>query len=422
MRARLPWQRMKLGLLAGAACVGAILPFTYPHPDWQWLYVWQLDSRHDGSLANWVSVGLWALVAVLAARCRFRWWWSVSLLAAVIAVNEVNDFRLLLTHGTPFERIHGRNGWRVMVAPVAVPLLLVAGASLWRATASDRMRRLLFLAAVIFGGGALIRDTLEPLNPRDRVEWIWRLENASELMAAATLVLLLLVMHWNVRLYLPHARWLGAVAMGVPLLAGGLAGVAEWEMRDTGWHVNSSAFLAGPVRIAEQAITVDHDWLSRIDVRMSSRDEPADAWFRLTPVDAPTPIREARQTVMPRSKDPGWARFAFTPIPDSGGRRYTVSVGPLGSEPSHIEVGLSRTDADSSVRLNGVAPAYVNHLTLHTYWAGRGPSVIAAHVHADIRHARLPLDIITSMTLWCLMALVVIVGSGPQRKYRRNSE
>lgn len=134
-------------------------------PEWALprTFDWDLNPGREGSLANAVSAGTLATVALLAlanalacARRRSGWlaiggWTVLGVMTAGIAVEEVAELKPALV------QISNRLGhpvlWPLVLAPVVVPFLVLMGVFVWRSlrARSVRVPIVLGLFAWIFG-------------------------------------------------------------------------------------------------------------------------------------------------------------------------------------------------------------------------------------------------------------------------------
>lgn len=170
----------------------------------------ELILNKERTAANLYSAWLWGAVAALAAVQLFRsatpvrgpkWlgalgWLSVALLAALVAAEELTQLKDRLGYHQALQAsmnlsaVPPRDRWLPMVAPVVA--LLAATAS-WGAYPTLRRHPALALltgVAVTVGVGAVLRDVFAGTQYMGPVGKHF-LEEGSELMAGATLVVVL---------------------------------------------------------------------------------------------------------------------------------------------------------------------------------------------------------------------------------------
>ncbi len=167
---------------------GSLLPALGPRALNLAAWIDYIDPDIDGSLGNTYSSALWLGVAVMAAvLCRHAdyrpGWSSIILLATALAIGEIHDFKDELEAAVT-EKLLPVN-WTVILAPVALPFLILATRALWTATRTSTLRALLIASSVL----VLIALVLDSAKPHG----VWKniAEELSELMAAAILIAIL---------------------------------------------------------------------------------------------------------------------------------------------------------------------------------------------------------------------------------------
>ena len=333
------------------------------------LQPWQrrLELGVDGSFANASSVLLWLLATFLASRLakhgRDRLGWlSVSALTLAIAVGEVRDVKDMLSKFF-FSAAHP-SAWMLAVAPIALPLLIIASRTLWLAGRRPTERALL-IATGFFAAAPLILDSITvPIGIA---------EEGSEHMAAAVLVAVLMSILGWVTLSPSFVTWRFVVIVVVLTVSvAGILDARQYEIRVAGMYRDRPEFHHGPLTSVSQTLRVDRAHLSRIDIYAESAGGNAHLFLRLSPPGLP-PIRESRAT----TNHPRWSNqtvtFAFAPIPDSKDQTYEITIGALNPTP-FVFVGLSTNNPipESSVLINEVSDPGSNDLALRAYTPGRG--------------------------------------------------
>lgn len=378
----------------------------------------QLILNEERSAANLYSVLLWGAVAALAAAQLFRsatpvrgprWlgalgWLSVAALAALVAVEELIALKDSLGYRQTLQALQAsmnltdvppKDRWLPMVAPL---IALLAAAGIWGAYPTLRRHPALALltgVAVTVGVGAVLRDVFARAQYMSPV-WKHFLEEGSELMAGATLAVVL------VELLAARAgpdrrsrvvavggrggRWATLGVMAALLTASAFVLQAEFNREDSRPRPEAPWSYAGPVSLIEQQFRATDDNLRRITVWafVDGGESPelasADVFARLTPTDGPLsgPVRESRAEVRGKRFENATVDFDFEPILDSGGKLYTLAIGILGAPASYVFIGLTHDDAiaEGEVLINGVATGHGNDLELRTHWTARGLDLV----------------------------------------------
>ncbi|MCY3784721.1 MAG: hypothetical protein OXG79_13190 [Chloroflexi bacterium] len=367
--------------------------------------------NREQTAANLYAAIIWGAVAVLAGAQLFRsatpvrgpkWlgalgWLSVALLAALVAAEELTQLKDRLGYHQALQAsmnlsdVPPRDRWLPMVAPLVA--LLAATAS-WGAYPTLRRHPALALltgVAVTVGLGAVLRDVFAGTQYMSPVGKHF-LEEGSELMAGATLVVVLVELlaaraeparrSREMSMGGRGGRWATLVATAALLAAGAFVLLAEFNREDSRRPPDVPWTYAGPISLVEQRIRATHDRWHRITVwaYVDGSGDPetasADIFARLTPADgsSPGPVRESRAEVRGARFSNATVDFDFAPIPDSGGKLYTLAVGVLSGPEPYVFLGITHDDAipEGEIVIAGVATGYGNDLALRTYWTARG--------------------------------------------------
>ena len=354
------WLRVLLG-----ACFVLCIAVSVTSP----LQLWdrRLYLNIDNSLGNVLSVVLWLVVAGLAGKLVARrkdrlGWLSVGILALAMAVAEVRDFKDEISKHLVADA--GSETWLLLVAPFAIPLLVLASWTLW-SQARSQTERALLIASGLFAVITLILDTI--------ILPIGIAEEGSELMTSAMLIAVLLsILEW-IPLSPTFVTWRFVTLVSLlTMLAVGILDAREYRIRVAGGIEDKPEFHHGPLSLVSQTLVVERDFLSRIDVWAESSGGGAELFLRLGSPGQP-PIRESRtETSHPRWSN-GTVTFEFAPITDSKGKTYEITIGALQPAP-YVFVGLSSDDPirESDVFLNGTPDSWSSDIALRLYTPGRG--------------------------------------------------
>ena len=402
-------------------CGLALLPVTGTAGlRWPWFSTWvdHLNSEFDSSLGNAWSVALWVAVFVLAVahlRRPFvgrRWLWlsgwlSFATLAAVTALLETDDiYRNQLDGTIPIDEIAPHFHWIILAAPLALPLIALAGYVLWVVVRDNLNLRLLAGISILLGFMAVARDSFFYLYDPARSAWPLFLEDGSEIMSAAILIAILVGSLSRFPRYEGPQPWGRYLALGTSftIIIAILASLPTYKYE---WGSGPPDNYAGPIALIEQDIRVHHPFLSRIDVWSFTQDrssEQAEIFMRITPLGSDQPVRESNASVRftDWSEDP--VRFTFTPIPESRGQLYRLSVGVLGPPSALVFVGLTGNDpiSESSVVINGEKTRWANDLSMRGHWEGRGARVLVDALRYEPTHLVLLIDLVFTVALWSL--------------------
>ena len=372
------------------------------------LRLWQehlyLDS--DASLGNAFSVGLWLVAAILAGTlarrgCNRLGWSSFVVLAVGVAIGDATEIKDMV--GPVLLSTDDQRAWILLVAPVALPLLLLASRTLLFA-ARNQSQRALLLALGPFVTATLLLDNVAPP--------IGVAEEGSELMVAAVLIgLLVSVLGW-VPLSPTIITWRFMVlVVAFTTIGGGILLVRDYWIPEASTYEHRPEIDHGPLSIVSQSIVVDRAYLSRIDMWAESVAGDAELFLRLAP-PGQQPIRESRTT----TSHPRWSdrtvTFHFEPIPDSQDHTYEISIGALQPSP-YVFIGLSTDDSipDSIVKINGISDSWANDLALRAYTSGRGPGRLAAMIQdRSYTDGLIVIELLISW-LWVVVTILWLTAS-----------
>lgn len=443
-----PRFRSRISAAFLASHVAFLIPWTLVG-DWAWLA--HLLANEEGSAANFYSVILWASVGVLGAAQLLRprlpkqspkWLWvlgwlSLAALAGFIAFEELAELKISPQALAIYRWLDlGQLSWPVLVLTIALPLALPAA---WALYSSLDGRFRLVLLAVLVGAhavSAVLRDTFELRHsmldaflrnsPKPEPLMGYLLEEGAEIMAAATLVVILVELLAARRSSVAgeHAaaarsrsrRWV-TIAVGAGLLvAAAFAFQAEYQQEDERWVRGSPDLYAGPVVLVQQRFRVQHDFLTRIEVWAAvegGAESRSQLYARLTPDEgAVEPVRESRAEVRHEGLSSATVDFSFAPIPDSGGRAYWLDIGVLSGPNPYTFLGIAKSESnpEEPVVINGVPSPYGNGLAMRTYWVGRGNRALAAVFESHPRVLLAIADILVSVALLTLGVVVTWQG------------
>ena len=259
----------------------------------------------------------------------------------------------------------------MVIAPLAIPLLILASRTLIVESVSVTHRTLLVLAGMF----AVVGPWIDQAHLLDQAHLPFGIaEEGSEVMAAATLVALLLSLLADVPLAPTFVTWpfiVGAVAVT-------LAGIGTLLMREY-WTPISSATVHhsdidhGPLSAVAQRVTINRQNLARTDVWAESSGGPAAIWLRVGSPGQP-PIRESRTTTAHARYSNGTVTFTFAPIPDSEGQIYEIAVGVLRDAP-YVFLGLASGNPlpDGVSSVDGQPVPWAKDLALRAYAKHRLP-------------------------------------------------
>ena len=146
---------------------------------------------------------------------------------------------------------------------------------------------------------------------------------------------------------------------------------------------------------------------------------PAEIFVRLTPEGSDQPIRESRAKVRGARHSDATVSFHFEPIPDSSGKRYTLTVGLLSGPRPFVFLGLTRGDVipEGAALVNGEPTRFANDLALRTAWSGRFIDGMFPH---DPRLWGLIGEVIFTLFLWVFVVVLAWIRlSGPWPRFGR---
>ncbi len=404
----------------------------------------QLDFDIEGSLANSYSAVVWGLVAVLGLAQLIRggrsgsrsWLWvvgwlSVAFLAALIAVEEW--FSLKHWVGTraasvelsmlELKLVPPGARWLLAAVPILALPLAAAGWVLYKSQQRRPASGLLTVLAALLAIEAVVQDAFNVLGI-SFLAYAQFLEEGSEVVAAATLVVVLAEMLAESQGAVPVATgirqrrsgWLWALYALVAMLlaASALALLSPRSLEGQGWRQGLPRYYTGPVTLVEQRFRASHNNLRRIDV-WSYVDGgevgiPAEIFARLIPAeDSDRPIRESRADVRSTRFSDATVTFEFEPIPNSGGKLYDLAVGVLSGPTPFVFLGLTGGEAipEGAAVVSGAPASFADDLAIRTSWNGRLIDWLLPQVRQNwLLIGEVGLHIL----LWVLLAVIPLNG------------
>ena len=453
--------RIDVGLrrwLLAAFMVGSLAAVLLALVDalgWRWLageWLAELDATYERGSMDRFSGVLFGIVAALAAaqalrrpapRSGPRWLWvfgwlSAAFFIALVAREELQrrvDVGSFTAPLLGLRELEEGFGWVLVAGPLAIVPAAAAAWVLFSAQRGHPARALLALLAVALALIGLLLDATSGhlLLYRGLVGWFGFppsppgfyevFEEASEQMAAAALAVVLVEMlaarPSAVRLPASNRRPLAvALAVSVGLLAVSAFPLASHRIhKGDGWDLVAPWSYAGPIAIVEQPFQANQDYLRRIDVWAfidgGPAGTPGEIFARLTPEGSDQPIRESRAQVHGARHSNTTVSFDFEPIPDSSGKRYTLTVGLLGDPRPFVFLGLTRGDVipAGAALVNGEATPFADDLAMRTAWSGR---FIDGMYPRDLRLWGLIGEVIFNILLWVLAVVLAATRlSGP---------
>ena len=445
--------RTRARLLAGFLAVHLALtvPLAILAVGWDWpesgSWFRQLNLDGEGTAANLYSGILWGAFAALAGTQLFRpvpsargprWLWvlgwlSAALFAALVAFEELADLKDTLGRWGAFNAFLASVNlsnlpisvrWLAIVGPLGVPL---AAAAAWVVFVSVRRHpalALLTVLAVALGMGAALRDGFGELYGTTAA-WALFIEDGSEIMAAAILVVVLIELRAGTKREASTdqprprgraGRWAALVAAA--LLAASIpALLADYEWEEEG--IARPLLYAGPISLLEQSFRSNLDQLTRIQVWSYVRSTGGNILARLTPANSGSPVA-ARARVPNTWPHPVVVDLNFEPIPDSQGKWYTLTIR---SEPSsNVHLGVTRggmNHAGEAV-VNGMPEPNTYALAMGTHAIVSGGRVIQDLFTRDPRRLFVIGDVVATVFLWVFAVVATWRGlSGPKPRFWR---
>lgn len=411
-----------------------------------WIKQFEFDT--EGTVANSYAVVVWAAVALLALaqltrsterrRSRALGWASLALIAALIALEEASSlkerignpiytFDLAAIPGLAFVPAGAR--WLVVVVPLLAVPLAAAGWVLVTSQRGHPMRALLAVVAGVLLLGATALDPVELIGtPR---AWERLLEEGSEVMAAATLAVILLEMRAQRPATVPRShggrygprRRAAALALALALLGAiGILLSTPHTYEDIPAERDRPWFYTGPVSLVEQRLHTSHSNLTRIHVWAYVDGAPgtAEIFARLTPVDGSDgPIRESRAEVTGVRFSDSIVEFQFEPIADSSRAIYSLSVGVLSGPTPYVFLGLTGVEAmhEGAAIVSGVPTPHNDALAMRTFRVGRFAEELLLR---DSLTWLLIGEAIRNIFLWVFLVTAAWSGiSGPKPRFWR---
>ena len=464
LRARLTISPRVRGWLLAAFLAGSLAAVLLALVDalgWRWLageWLAELDATYERGSMDRFSGVLFGVVAALAAaqalrrpapRSGPRWLWVLGWLSAagfiaLVAFEELYrqvDVGSFIAPLLGLKELEPRFRWVLVAAPLAA---LPAAAAAWVLMSAQRghpARALLTVLALALALIGLLLDATsgDLLVYRGLVRWFGFppspegfyeiFEEGSEQMAAAALAVVLVEMlaarPGAVRLSTSGRRRLVvALVVSAGLLAVSAFPLASHRiLKGDGWETGAPWSYAGPIAFVEQPFRANQDYLRRIDVWAfadgGSADMPAEIFVRLTPEGSDQPIRESRAEVRGARHSDATVSFHFEPIPDSSGKRYTLTVGLLSGPRPFVFLGLTRGDVipEGAALVNGEPTRFANDLALRTAWSGRFIDGMFPH---DPRLWGLIGEVIFTLFLWVFVVVLAWIRlSGPWPRFGR---
>ena len=411
-------------------------------------WIEQMEADIEGTLANTYSAVVWGAVAVLASvqllrstpsgRRRWLWrfgWLSVALLAALTGLEDIaNRKDMIGERGDLVALLHlevlpPSARWLPVVVPLLAAPLAAAG---WVFLTSQRghpVRLLLTVLAAVFAVGAIAQDPDEvQITP---TAWRYLLEEGSEVMAAATLIVILVEMfaarprpardELDLSAGAGGGRW-AALAVAAVLLAASVAPllVTQHVFEGDGWGRRGIPWsYTGPISLVEQRFRATHDNLRRIDVWVEiDGGASAEIFARLTPQGSDRPVRESRAEVRGARFSNATAAFSFEPIPDSGGTLYTLAVGVLSGPTPYVFLGMTGSDVipEGAAVVSGAPTRYADDLAMRTTWSGRFIEVLPEALLVQDPQRPALIGVVTLVLfLWVLPVVATWAGPSGRR-------
>ena len=464
LRARLTISPHVRGWLLAAFLAGNLIAVLLALVDslgWRWLaggWLVEWNAINEGRGMDRYSGILFGVVAALAAaqalrrpapRSGPRWLWVLGWLSAacfigLVAFEELHrqvDVGSIVRPLLGLADLDQRFRWMLVAAPLAVPLAAAAGWVLFAAQRGHPARALLTVLALALALIGLLLDARsnDLLVYGVLVDWLGFppgpyafyevFEEASELMASAALAVVLVEMlaarPGAVRLPTSGRRRLAVtLALSAGLMVVSAFPLASHRVNNgDGFEAGAPWSYAGPIALVEQPFQANQDYLRRIDVwafaDAGPAGMPAEIFARLTPEGSDKPIRESRAEVRGARYSNAKVFFHFEPIPDSSGKRYTLTVGLLSSPPPYVFLGLTPGDVipEGAALVNGEPTRFANDLALRTAWSGR---FIDGQYPRDLRYWGLIAEVIFNIYLWVFVVVLAWTRlSGPWPRFGR---
>lgn len=416
-----------------------------------WLAQFNFDE--EGTAANLYSGVLWMAVAALGfaqlrrsiprrrpKRRRAIGWACLGILAALVAIEELAGLKDTDAAVAAVDRLTSflpgwlpkDARWLAVLAPLIAPLALAAGWVLYTSQRRHPVRALLTVLAAVLLIGAQISDGLDPLYDWPMRVWMWLVEEGSEVLAGALLVVILAETLLDQTRSIPADRVLGAgragrwAAVGVSmalLAASGPALLAQYDWADEA--PVRPHFFTGPVALTTQTFRANRDGLTQIGTwafAEGGNGSAAEVFARLLPADADEPLRESRTVVRGDRLNPVTIDFDFEPVPHSQGRRYTLAIGVLGGPLPHVFLGLTGDDykPDGELTINGVPSRYLSDLAMRTSARVSGIRLVREMLERTPQRLLLIAGVAMVMALWVFAVAAAWGGlSGDRPRFWR---
>ena len=414
-----------------------------------WLAPFNFDT--EGTAANLYSGVLWLAVAALGLaqlsrsvptqRPRWRWttgWACVGVFAALVAFEELAGLKdtdaavQAVEYLTSFAPgwLPKDARWLAVIAPLAAPLAAAAGWALYTSQRPHPVRAFLTVLSVGLLLGVLIIDGLDPFYDWPTRVWIRFIEEGSELLASALLVVILTEtllnrtrsIHTGRLLSVGPAGRRAAVGVSLALLAASapaLLGHHEWDDEE----LVHPDFYSGPVALVTQTFQANQDNMMRIGTwAFAEGGAVAQVFARLRREGEDKPIRESRTEVAGNRGAPEAINFSFEPVPHSKGQRYSLDIGILGGPTPHVFLGLTGGDSkpDGKLTINGVPSRYANWLAMHTGARVRGIPLLREMLERAPQRLWLIAGVALVVALWVVAVAAAWGGlSGDRPRFRR---
>ncbi len=404
-------------------------------------------SNYAGGLL--IAVAILGAVQLLRPRPIYlaRWLWIIGWVSvagsavsiAFIDLSERIDLEsLILGETLPL-------AWRAVVASAAALLLAPGSYVFWVSQRGHPARALLTALAFMLAVGSFVRDHLTKIYVGNWWNYDYLsnfLEETWEFLAVLIVIVVFIDMSTaRHRLSVGDStldrqavgrRWMWIVsAMAVtPLLLLSIYAtnlyVERMDMVFEGKIIGSGLprSYTGPISLVEQGFQVDQDNISRIKVWSyvdgGAEGEAAEVFARLTPTGSNQAIRESRAEVRGSRFSNTSVDFAFEPIPESGGKVYTLTIGVLGDSRPWVFLGLADGDLnpEGAAIVSGEPEQHGSALAMTTYWTGRAFLTHMGGADSDPRRIAFAVDLAVTTFLWIFAAFATERGiSGCQPRF-----
>ena len=451
-------RRLQAAFVAAHFLVLFLLPagnpidLAFPLPD-AWLRSLSLyNARSVGSLyAGLLLVGIAVLGAVQIPRPTPpglpRWIWILgwinltgsALLFALVDLSEIADIGLIVVG-----KEYGFSGLAVL-APLALLVLIPAGLVFWKAQIGHPARAFLAVVAVMLSFGSFVRDILTRFYAG--AEWSREyltnyLEEHWELIAVLIISLILVEVTLSMNRRASDVSNSEALDIGnLPLRSISMMAIVPLLLLSfyaANLHIESTSKVfegkrfggelprsyTGPLSLVEQRFQVEQDNLSRIKVWSyidgGFERDTATVFARLTTEGSDHPIRESQAVVTGGRFSNSSIVFEFEPIPDSGGKLYTLAIGVLGGPRPWVFLGLTDGgfNPNGAATISGQPSPFGDALTMVTYWTDRAFLTYMGGSDVDPRRLAFAADFAMTTFVWIFVTIAVGRGiSGCQPRF-----